>query len=534
MRRRGTTRRMFLRSALETAAASALAPRGFGQAPAIVTPDAARPKIAYGTSVGDVLGDRAILWAKTDRPARMIVEYSTSELIKDVHPVVGPAALEDTGFTARVDLQRLPPGQRIFYRVSFLDLSDLRAWSEPANGSFVTAPAGKRDVTLAWSADTCGQGWGIDVARGGMKLYDTMRKAAPDLFVHVGDTIYADNPILPEVKLDDGSLWKNLTTPAKSKVAETLDEYRGNHLYNLMDENVRRFNKEVAQVFLWDDHEVRDNWWPTQILEDTRYQVKSVALLSARAKRAFMEHYPIRFHPDENERIYRAFPYGPSLELFALDMRSYRGPNGPNRHAIRNQDSALLGDAQLEWLKARLAASKAMWKVIAADLPLGLMVPNLTPDKPPCVFRDGPPLCEAVANGNGPALGRELEIADLLRFMKAQRIKNVLWITADVHYCAAHHYAPERAQFKDFEPFWEFVAGPAHAGTFGPNALDDTFGPAVRFLGIPPGMKPNRPPSDGLQFFGTVKIDGRSEALTVRLHNLKGDAIYKLDLEPER
>ena len=102
------------------------------------------------------------------------------------------------------------------------------------------------------------------------------------------------------------------------------------------------------------------------------------------------------------------------------------------------------------------------------------------------------------------------------------------------HYCAAHHYSPERAQFKDFDPFWEFVAGPAHAGTFGPNAFDDTFGPAPRFIGIPPGMSPNRPPSDGLQFFGTVKIDGRSDALTVRLHNLKGDAIYKLDLEPER
>jgi alkaline phosphatase D len=216
-------------------------------------------------------------------------------------------------------------------------------------------------------------------------------------------------------------------------------------------------------------------------------------------------------------------------------MRSYRGPNGANRHAIQNQDSALLGETQLQWLKTKLAASKATWKVIAADMPIGLLVPSPSrPDGPPCVFRDGPPLCEAVSNGNGPPFGRELEIADLLRFLKGQRIKNVLWITGDVHYCAAHHYSPERAYFKEFDPFWEFVAGPAHAGTFGPNALDDSFGPEVRFLGIPPGMKPNRPPSEGLQFFGTVKIDGRSEALSVRLHNQKGDAIYKLELEPER
>jgi alkaline phosphatase D len=284
-------RRRFLRHSLAAGALLGLRPRQlFGQAPAIVTPESARPLIPYGTSVGDVVGDRAILWAKTDRPARMIVEYSTSELIKDLHPVVGPAAMEQNGFTARVDLQGLPPGQRIFYRVSFQDLGDLRAYSEPANGSFVTAPVVRKDVMFAWSADVCGQGWGIDAARGGMRLFDTMRRAGPDFFVHVGDTIYADNPLPAEVKLDDGTLWRNLVTPAKSKVAETLDEFRGNHSYNLLDENVRRFNKEVAQVVMWDDHEVRDNWWPAQILDDPKYQVKSVALLAARAKRAVFEH----------------------------------------------------------------------------------------------------------------------------------------------------------------------------------------------------------------------------------------------------
>jgi alkaline phosphatase D len=524
-------RRQLLRGSLGLLGACAA--RG---APALLQPESARPKIRYGCSVGDVVGDRAIVWSRADRPARMIVDYATTELIKDVRHVVGPVALEDQGFTARVDLQGLPPGQRIFYRVSFQDLQDLGAVSEPANGSFVTPPLLPRDVTLAWSADTCGQGWGIDLSRGGMRLYDTIRKAAPDLFVHVGDTIYADNPLLPEVKLDDGTLWKNLITPAKSKVAETLDEFRGNHLYNLLDDNVRRFNKEVAQVFLWDDHEVRNDWWPTQILDDDRYKTKSVALLAARAKRAFFEHYPIRYNPDEYERVYRAIPHGPSLEVLALDMRSYRGPNGPNRQKLLSDESAILGRAQLAWLKQRLLTSKATWKVIAADLPLGLIVPfSLRPELPPCVLQDGvPPLCEAVANGNGPALGRELEIAELLRFLKDNRIRNTIWITADVHYCAAHHYAPERAEFKEFHPFWEFVAGPAHAGTFGPNVLDDTFGPEQRFIGIPEGMQANRPPSDGLQFFGTIKIEARSEVATVRLHNLSGEAIYKLELPPER
>jgi alkaline phosphatase D len=139
----------------------------------------------------------------------------------------------------------------------------------------------------------------------------------------------------------------------------------------------------------------------------------------------------------------------------------------------------------------------------------------------------------SVYNGDGPALGRELELASVLGFIQSKGISNVVWLTADVHYSAAHYYDPARAQFTDFTPFWEFVAGPLHAGTFGPNRLDNTFGPEVKFLSIPEGLEPNRPPSDGLQFFGLVKIDGQSEVMTVSLHNLLGGRLYSVELSPE-
>jgi alkaline phosphatase D len=75
-------------------------------------------------------------------------------------------------------------------------------------------------------------------------------------------------------------------------------------------------------------------------------------------------------------------------------------------------------------------------------------------------------------------------------------VRNVVWLTADVHYTVAHFYDPEMAAFSDFDPFWEFVTGPLHAGTFGPNALDATFGPQVVFSRA--ADRPNQPPSDGL------------------------------------
>jgi alkaline phosphatase D len=519
-------RREFLKLAGAAAlpAASWLPPSGgrFGQAPAIITAPGAKPALPCGVTAGDAGAGRAVIWSRADRAARMFVDFSTTERFADPRRVRGPAALESSDFTSRLTLTDLPAGQRIFYRVSYQDLSDLRTWSDPVAGSFTTPSSTPRDVTLAWSADTVGQGWGINPAFGGLRLYETMRRTQPDVFINVGDTIYADQVVLPEVKLDDGTIWKNVVTEAKSKVAESVADYRGCYQYNLTDEHMRRFIAETSQVVMWDDHEVVDNWyWERRKDGDERYKEKSVAVLAARARQAFIEYNPLPIVGDDLDRIYRAIPMGPLVDVFALDMRNYKGANSENRQPALDASSAVFGPGQLRWLKAALKASKATWKIVAADLPLGLIV------------SDGPGRYEAVANGEpGAPLGRELEVADLLRDLKKNRVRNVVWITGDVHYCAAHHYHPSRARFTDFDPFWEFVAGPLNAGTFGPGRLDATFGPEAKFVGIPAGMKANRPPSDGFQFFGTLKASAKTRALTVQLHDLSGKTIYSVELAP--
>jgi alkaline phosphatase D len=492
----------------------------FAKAPAIVTAAAAKPAIPFGVAAGDVAAGRGVIWSRTDRSARMFVELSTTETFADVRRVRGPAALESSDFTSRTVVTDLPAGQRIFYRVLYQDLSDLHTWSDPVTGSFKTPPAIAQDVTIAWSADTVGQGWGINPEWGGLRLYETIRRAEPDVFVNLGDTIYADQPLRPEVKLDDGRLWKNVVTEAKSKVAQTIGDFRGCHQYNLGDDHMRRFIGEVPQIMMWDDHEVLDNWyWERRKDDDPRYTEKSVAVLAARARQAFFEYNPLPLIDGDPERIYRSVPMGPLVEVFALDMRSYKSANSANVQPSLDASAAIFGPAHLAWLKQSLRSSKAVWKIVAADLPLGLVV------------GDGPGRFEAVANGDpGAPLGRELELADLLRDLKLHRVRNVVWITADVHYCAAHHYDPARAKFTAFDPFWEFVAGPLNAGTFGPNALDATFGPEVKFVGIPPGMKGNRPPWDGFQFFGTLTATAKTRALTVRLHDLAGKVIYTVEL----
>ena len=199
---------------------------------------------------------------------------------------------------------------------------------------------------------------------------------------------------------------------------------------------------------------------------------------------------PIRGSPAQDGRIYRKIGYGPLLDVFLVDMRSYRDLTLNKRDD--GNETCILGPTQLAWLKRELAASDATWKVIAADMPIGLISED------------------AIALGDGPPERRECEIADLLSFMKRAGVRNTVWLTADMHYTAAHRYDPNRAVFQDFEPFWEFVSGPLHAGTWAPGPLDNTFGPEAMFQkGCSAEQGENLAPCFGLQFFGRVDIDGK-------------------------
>jgi alkaline phosphatase D len=490
-------------------------------------------QVPYGVQTGDVTGDRAIVWARADRPARMHVRWATTERFDDARHAPVVDALEPTDLAGKVDLAGLPAGQRVFVEVTFTDLADLQGTSRPVVASFVTPPAARRGVRLVWSGDTAGQGYGINPDLGGMRIYRTMLEQQPDLFIHSGDTIYADNPIQAEatgfdgrpVLGPDGKPWRNVTTEAKAKVAETLAEFRANYAYNLLDEHLRAFNAAVPMLAQWDDHEVTNNWyWQKRMDADRRYAEKSVALMAARGSRAFFDWMPVRGHALEPQRLYSSFRWGPSLEIFRIDLRSYRGPNTDGLEIGLDDAARVLGAAQVRWLQQALLASDATWKIIASDMPIGLIVWD--------DFRNRKGV-EAIAQGeHGAAKGRELEIAGLLRFIRDAGIRNTVWLTADVHYTAAHRYDPGRAAFQEFEPFWEFVSGPLNAGTFGPNELDRTFGPEAVFVKAPDAGQVNLPPSFGQQFFGQVDIDGTTDVMTVRLKDIEGRTLFTQDLAP--
>ncbi len=453
-----------------------------------------------------------MVWARTDRPARMRVECSTVESFRTILSTASADALPDADFTSKVLLGDLPPGQDIFYRVRFDDIATGLA-GESRVGHFRTAPPAGKSISFVWSGDTAGQGWGIDTARGGMRSYHTMLENHPDFFIHSGDHIYADCTIPSEQRLPNGEVWRNIVTEEKSEVAHSLAQFRGNYKYNHLDENFRAFHQEVPMFAQWDDHEVTNDWSPTGSYDESGYEDDGTPRLVARARRAFFDFMPIRNTPAQQGRIYRRIGYGPLLDVFMIDMRSYRDAswNKGDDHA-----GWIFGREQLAWLKRELAASRATWKVIAADLPIGLVS------------------FDAVALGNGPPDRREHEIADLLSFIKRAGVKNIVWLTADMHYTAAHHYDPNRAVFSDFEPFWEFISGPLHAGTWGPGELDNTFGPVAMYQnGCSAAQGNNLAPCFGLQFFGRVDIDGASAVMTVTLKDVDNRDLWSVDILPQ-
>ena len=446
--------------------------------PAAHAAKSARPICTHGVSTGDPSPDGVIVWARADRNARMRVEWSADPIFRSKTTIMGTQAHEMNDFTARARLVELPPGKHVFYRV-FFDGGGKYQTSRPAFGQFkVPSTRPVQDYRFLWSGDVCGQGFGINPDVGGLRIFDVMRAQRPDVFLHCGDVVYVDGPLRRAKRLSDGRVWRNIVTPEKRKVAETMAEFHGNYRYNLLDENVRRFNQSVPQIVLWDDHETKNNWWPGAKLSDARYVVKDGELLARRARKAFFDYVPMTWNRTAGSRIYRQLPQGPLVEFFALDGRSYRGPNSMNQQEVDSPQSAFFGRSQCEWLLRRLDASTALWKVIATPQPLSALITH---------HGGG---YDGIGNGQATRpLGRELELARLLRGMKQQRIRNCIWVTADVHYAAALRYEPERAVFKDFNGFLGISCWSTQCSTFGPNPLDATFGPKAQFVAVPRGMK---------------------------------------------
>ena len=103
-----------------------------------------------------------MIWTRVDRPARMMMEYATTESFANAVRLAPLNALPESDFAVKRLLDGPAADQDIFYRMVAADLADvnarLRADRRPLPHRARLAP----HVRFAWSGDTAGQGWGID------------------------------------------------------------------------------------------------------------------------------------------------------------------------------------------------------------------------------------------------------------------------------------------------------------------------------------------------------------------------------------
>jgi phosphodiesterase/alkaline phosphatase D-like protein len=425
------TRRDFLRLMGAGAAAAALIRSGapaFARAHPVILDARLRPAAAASTATlpngiasGDLLPTRAVLWTRSTAPGEVLFEVAADESFSEVIARV-PVQAADPLVPVKADIDGLQPGTTHHYRVT-------NAAGESLAGRFITPPeagAPRRGLRFGVTGD-----W-----RGELRPYVGIANVPQrDLafFVQHGDTVYADFPT-PDVPVEQAST----LTEYRRKHAEVYSAAHGVNFWAAL--------RAVTSVLVTiDDHEVVNDFAGGAPVEsDARFTGEPGMLLNqtplyVNGLQAFREYNPTRAEDytgtgdartDGRPKLYRAQTWGTDAAVFVLDTRSFRDANLPDIPTISVFNQArlrayletfftpgrtFLGRPQMDDLKRDLLAAQTagvLWKFILIPEPMQNM---------------------GWFGGNDRFEGVAAERAELMRFIEENGIRNVVFISADVH-----------------------------------------------------------------------------------------------------
>lgn len=218
-------------------------------------------------------------------------------------------AAADADGVATFALRGLAPATRYSYRLEVAGSPSLYG----ALRTFGNGPSNAR-IAFASCAETGSRS----------PVFDAIRVADPDLFVHMGDLHYED-----------------ISGNDPSRFRRAYEAVLGSPIQAALYRN-------VPIAYMWDDHDFGAN------NSDASSPSRPAAL---EVYRQFVPHYPIDV--DGADGIQQAFQIG-RVRVILTDSRSRRHP------PTRASRGSVLGPRQLEWLKGQLTA--------AADAPLVVWV----------------------------------------------------------------------------------------------------------------------------------------------------------------
>jgi alkaline phosphatase D len=446
-----------------------------------------------------------VVWARTSRPARLRVVAEPEGGGPAVSAWLDTQA--DSDGTGQTALEGLSPDTR--YRLRLIGVDP------PGVARFRSAPLPQAAAAwrLAFGGDLAGQNVCRDAARG-VPVFEAIRGRAPQLFVGLGDMIYADGVCLPRGALG------NRQVPGGQEPSRHLEDFLARWRYARDDEGLRALLAETAYLPVWDDHEVVNDFGPTRA--GARGPDGAPGSLLPPARRAFLAWNPVG-PADGPSRLVRRTRLGRHLELFVLDTRSHRDPNdAPDR---AEAPKTLLGAAQRAWLLDALSRSDATWKLVVSSVPIA--IPTGSPEE---AGRDG-------WSDFGQETGFERELGAILEALRGAGVRGLVFLTTDVHFASVLRYRP----FPDAPRFQlrEVVTGPLQAGLAPASAtrrLDPTFRPERLFLHAPPeGGTRVASFEDATEWFnfGLLDVD-RAGRLRVRVVNARDRVVYDATWLPEQ
>ncbi len=473
--------------------------------------------VTHGVSAGDVQANSAVIWSRTNQAAFMHVSVSTKKkghyykYLRNKSAVVKVTANND--FTGKVVIKGLKPETEYEYSVWFSNKK--RTYAKPAKaaqGKFVTPAAFYKPaaVKFGWGGDVAGQNVCRD-ANEGFPIFNAVNALSLDFFVGLGDMIYADNVC------EATGRYGNEQVPGDFIQSATLEDFWAHWKYNREDDAYRYLLENTAYYSVWDDHEVVNDFGPLADTRDNPPYTAGQSLLPM-GLQAYLNYNAIREFRRTPDRLYRNVSWGKHLELIFLDNRQYRDAN------LRADDAELtktmLGREQLHWLQETIKKSTATWKVIVSSVPI-----SIPTGFPPELGRDG------WANFDQNT-GFEYEAINILNTIREQKLRNVIFITTDVHFAEVFRYTPfgDEPEFQ----FHEFVTGPMNAGLFPNRNFDDTLGAESLFFYGPESFDAVTSYEEARPWmnFGFAEVDEQG-VLTVSVRDVDGNIKYSQTLMPE-
>ncbi len=272
------------------------------------------PRALQGPMIGAPGPSHFSVWVRASGEFEVALEYATDRHFTEVMHGSTAQASAATDCCVVLRAEGLQAGTEYWYRLRYAGEEDRNQFL-PA--STRTAPAGAADFRVAFGSCCRIQ---FDPEQ---RIWDTVRGLDPDMFLWLGDNIYADS----------------------DQPAAIADLYGRGRVVPRIESFLRR----TPQLATWDDHDFGYN------------DSDRLSPYKAQALQVFRNYWANPgYGEDGNPGVYFKQHYG-GVDFFVLDGRYHRDPtNLPD-----NASKTMLGTAQKDWLKRELMASRTPFKVLA-------------------------------------------------------------------------------------------------------------------------------------------------------------------------